>query len=220
MIQGQMRPYPPHRGRVTTDSQEVGSQPTPLPTTGGNAGLTGLIRPQSERMNKTFQVLNVQWHGKHYIEMEGGLSLTSEWQGSKKDIITVKVVQVRLWMILGSWEVWHSGTTSCHPLQELRYEVPDLRNLYQQYHITRPRHGCVATVWQCGLCLAWTVYLAWKLGRLSSRCTAMNNANIWRLSLRDWLAATASIRFCLASGMKKLKILFPIDCQPVSHCLY
>ena len=34
--------------------------------TGGNAGLTGLNRPQSERVNKTFQV------------MEGGLSLASE----------------------------------------------------------------------------------------------------------------------------------------------
>ena len=33
--QGQLRPYPPHRGRVTTDSEEVGSQPTPLPTTSG-----------------------------------------------------------------------------------------------------------------------------------------------------------------------------------------
>ena len=31
MLQGQLRPYPPHRGRVTTDSEEVGSQPTPLP---------------------------------------------------------------------------------------------------------------------------------------------------------------------------------------------
>ena len=31
MLEGQLRPYPPHRGRVTTDSKEVGSQPTPLP---------------------------------------------------------------------------------------------------------------------------------------------------------------------------------------------
>ena len=46
--------------------------------TGGNAGLTGLNRPQSERLNKTFQVLKVEWHCKPYIEMEGGLSLTSE----------------------------------------------------------------------------------------------------------------------------------------------
>ena len=34
MLQGQLRPYPPHRGRVTTDSKEVGSQPTPLPPRG------------------------------------------------------------------------------------------------------------------------------------------------------------------------------------------
>ena len=31
MLQDQLRPYPPHRGRVTTDPEEVGSQPTPLP---------------------------------------------------------------------------------------------------------------------------------------------------------------------------------------------
>ena len=31
-----------------------------------------------------------------------GLSLTSEWKGSKQDISTMKVVQVRLWMNLGS----------------------------------------------------------------------------------------------------------------------
>ena len=35
MLQGQLRPYPPHRGRVTTDSEEVGSQPTPLPRSRG-----------------------------------------------------------------------------------------------------------------------------------------------------------------------------------------
>ena len=46
--------------------------------TGINAGLTGLDKPKSERTNKTFQVLKVQWHGKPYIKMEGGLSLTSE----------------------------------------------------------------------------------------------------------------------------------------------
>ena len=52
-------------------------------------------------MNKTFQALKVQWHAKPYIEMEGGLSLTSEWKASKQDIVGVKVVQVRLWMIVG-----------------------------------------------------------------------------------------------------------------------
>ena len=31
ILEGQLRPYPPQRGRVTTDSKEVGSQPTPLP---------------------------------------------------------------------------------------------------------------------------------------------------------------------------------------------
>ena len=34
MLQDQLRPYPPHRGRVTTDPEEVGSQPTPLPCPG------------------------------------------------------------------------------------------------------------------------------------------------------------------------------------------
>ena len=46
--------------------------------TGVNAGLTGLNRPQSARMNKTFQVLKAQWRGKLFIKTEGGLSWTLE----------------------------------------------------------------------------------------------------------------------------------------------
>ena len=36
--------------------------------TGVNAGLTGLDRPKSD-INKTFQVLKVQWHGKSDSKM-------------------------------------------------------------------------------------------------------------------------------------------------------
>ncbi len=32
MLRGHVRPYPPHRGRVTHDSEEVGSHTTPLPS--------------------------------------------------------------------------------------------------------------------------------------------------------------------------------------------
>ena len=49
MLQGQLRPYPPHRGRVTTDSEEVGSQPTPLPVVQGAPNKNhGCVLPTQE----------------------------------------------------------------------------------------------------------------------------------------------------------------------------
>ena len=70
MLQDQLRPYPPHRGRVTTDPEEVGSQPTPLPLNFGDLHVCNLWDPKKTPFSFRFQNLLLENVEKYLIHLE------------------------------------------------------------------------------------------------------------------------------------------------------